>query len=50
MDVAITKMDHIAVTVKDIEGPVKRTGVCGPLGSFYFRDPSGNLIEIATEV
>jgi catechol 2,3-dioxygenase-like lactoylglutathione lyase family enzyme len=32
------------------EGPVARTGALGPLTSFYFRDPDGNLVELATYV
>jgi catechol 2,3-dioxygenase-like lactoylglutathione lyase family enzyme len=33
--------------VRLIEGPVPRTGAAGPLRSVYFRDPDGNLIEVA---
>ena len=29
-------------------GPVARTGALGPITSFYFRDPDGNLVELAT--
>lgn len=33
--------------VEVIEGPVERTGATGPIVSVYFRDPDGNLIEVA---
>ncbi|MHB8225619.1 VOC family protein [Acidithiobacillus sp.] len=29
-------------------GPVPRTGATGPIISVYFRDPDGNLLEVAT--
>ena len=31
-------------------GPVDKTGARRPLRSIYFRDPDGNLIEVANEV
>jgi catechol 2,3-dioxygenase-like lactoylglutathione lyase family enzyme len=33
--------------VEILEGPVTRTGATGAIHSFYFRDPDGNLIEVA---
>ena len=34
-------------SVNILEGPVARTGAIGSIVSFYFRDPDGNLIEVA---
>jgi len=36
-----------AAAIEIIEGPVERTGACGPINSVYFRDPDSNLIELA---
>jgi len=36
-----------ARNVEVIRGPVAQTGALGPMTSIYFRDPSGNLIELA---
>ena len=30
-----------------LEGPAQRTDIVGSILSFYFRDPDGNLVEIA---
>lgn len=41
-------MAHVrgcGVTIE--EGPVPRTGATGPIESFYFRDPDGNLVEVS---
>lgn len=37
-----------AQAVPIIEGIVPRTGANGPIRSFYFRDPDGNLIEVSS--
>ena len=44
-------MAHVRAQGVDIvEGPVDRTGATGPMRSFYFRDPDGNLIEVSNYV
>lgn len=37
----------VARRVRILAGPVPRTGARGPITSFYFRDPDGNLIEVS---
>ncbi|WP_348550708.1 VOC family protein [Acidithiobacillus sp.] len=40
---------HLQVCGVALEaGPVPRTGATGPITSVYFRDPDGNLLEVAT--
>ena len=34
--------------VEIIRGPTAQTGAMGPMTSVYFRDPDGNLLEIAS--
>ena len=36
-----------ACGVEIIEGPSDKSGAVGPIRSFYFRDPDGNLIEVS---
>jgi catechol 2,3-dioxygenase-like lactoylglutathione lyase family enzyme len=42
----LAHLDELGVAV--IEGPVARSGALGPMTSVYFRDPDGNLVEIAS--
>ncbi len=46
-----TVIEHLVHHQVDIiEGPVKRTGAAGTLLSVYFRDPDGNLLEVANTI
>ncbi|ACH84959.1 MULTISPECIES: VOC family protein [Acidithiobacillus] len=42
----LTHLQTCGVTLE--AGPVPRTGATGPITSVYFRDPDGNLLEVAT--
>lgn len=42
----IAHLNVCAVAI--LEGPVPRTGALGPMTSVYFRDPDGNLVEVAS--
>jgi len=47
-----TKLEEAMAYVRSkgvniLEGSVARTGAIGSIVSFYFRDPDGNLIEVA---
>jgi len=44
-------VEHVrSCGVELVEGPVTRTGAIGRLESAYFRDPDGNLVEVANYV
>jgi len=48
-------MEHILARLAERgveveEGPVQRSGATGPILSVYFRDPDGNLIEVANRL
>src|SRR5262249_51497320 len=45
VDAAADGLRVLGVVIE--EGPVARTGASGPLASISFRDPDGNLIEVA---
>jgi catechol 2,3-dioxygenase-like lactoylglutathione lyase family enzyme len=48
LDAAMAHVEGCGVTIE--EGPVDRTGAIGPIRSFYFRDPDGNLIEVSNYI
>ena len=45
LEKVIAHLEACGVAVE--EGPVSKTGATGPITSVYFRDPDGNLIEVA---
>ncbi|QKS00261.1 VOC family protein [Sphingomonas sp. CL5.1] len=50
--VTSTPIDEFAAHLErcDVQiekGPIARTGAMGPMMSVYFRDPDGNLVEVA---
>jgi catechol 2,3-dioxygenase-like lactoylglutathione lyase family enzyme len=45
LEEAMAQVKNKGITI--LEGPVTRTGATGTIISFYFRDPDGNLIEVA---
>jgi catechol 2,3-dioxygenase-like lactoylglutathione lyase family enzyme len=46
LDEWLARLAGLGVPV--VEGPVARTGALGPMTSVYFRDPDGNLVEVAS--
>jgi len=41
----VRRLETLGIMIE--EGPAPRTGATGPITSVYFRDPDGNLIEVA---
>jgi catechol 2,3-dioxygenase-like lactoylglutathione lyase family enzyme len=48
LDAAMAHVESAGVAIEI--GPVDKTGAIGPLRSFYFRDPDGNLVEVSNYV
>jgi catechol 2,3-dioxygenase-like lactoylglutathione lyase family enzyme len=44
-EATIAHLQSLEVAIE--EGPIARTGALGPMTSVYFRDPDGNLLEVA---
>ena len=39
---------HLAAErIETVHGPIEQQGALGPMDSIYFRDPDGNLVEVA---
>ena len=45
--VAAAKEALEALGIEILEGPVRKSGALGSIQSVYFRDPDGNLLELA---
>ena len=48
LDEVIAHLERVAIALE--AGPVARRGAIGALRSIYFRDPDGNLVEVAEYV
>jgi catechol 2,3-dioxygenase-like lactoylglutathione lyase family enzyme len=48
LDEVVAHLSGVGVAIE--LGPVDKTGARHPLRSIYFRDPDGNLIEVANEI
>jgi len=45
LDAIMRRLESAGVPIE--LGPIERSGARGPMDSIYFRDPDGNLIEVA---